>query len=132
MVNAGRRSVNGCAKPPGQDRGGIGSGTGAGRARIHNPPITSTFRSGNFLPARRGTVCVKRIVGFTFAEEMKMTMQAPTTTAGHPIARPKSATTTAAGPHSLLDRLLRRPKPTLYQRCLAVHIASTGTPGALR
>jgi hypothetical protein len=32
----------------------------------------------------------------------------------------------------LLRRLFARKRPTLYQRCLAVHIASAGQSGALR
>jgi hypothetical protein len=32
----------------------------------------------------------------------------------------------------LLRRLFTRRTPTLYQRCLAVHIASAGQSGALR
>ena len=32
----------------------------------------------------------------------------------------------------LLRRIFSRRQPTLYQRCLAVHIASAGQSGALR
>ena len=32
----------------------------------------------------------------------------------------------------LLRRLFTRKRPTLYQRCLAVHIAGAGSSGALR
>lgn len=39
----------------------------------------------------------------------------------------------APRPSRILDRLfLRRRKPTLFQRCLAVHMATAGTLSALR
>ena len=41
------------------------------------------------------------------------------------------ATTRTRSP-GLLRRLFTRKAPTLYQRCLAVHIASAGQSGALR
>jgi hypothetical protein len=45
-----------------------------------------------------------------------------------PVSRPK----TAAQPrHSWIDRLLRRQEPTLYQRCLAVHLHFAGPNSAL-
>ena len=49
------------------------------------------------------------------------------------VSRPGSQQrSVAASSNGLLNRLLRRRKPTLYQRCLAVHIAATGTLSALR
>jgi hypothetical protein len=45
-----------------------------------------------------------------------------------PVSRPK----TAGQPrHSWVNRLLRRQEPTLYQRCLAVHLHFAGPNSAL-
>ena len=60
-------------------------------------------------------------------------MQAYSTSTAIQVSRPTVVKTAAtATPLGLLDRLLRRRKPTLYHRCLAVHIAQTGTLSALR
>jgi hypothetical protein len=45
-----------------------------------------------------------------------------------PVSRPK----TAAQPrHSWINRVFRRREPTLYQRCLAVHVHFAGPNSAL-
>jgi hypothetical protein len=49
-------------------------------------------------------------------------------TTRNPPARAQAETTT---PRSWLDRLLRRREPTVYHRCLAVHIHHAGPHSAL-
>ncbi len=46
-----------------------------------------------------------------------------------PLSRPRPAAQPAR--HSLIKRLLRRQEPTLFQRCLAVHLHFAGPNSAL-
>jgi hypothetical protein len=48
------------------------------------------------------------------------------------VSSSRVCTTTRTRTPGLLRRLFTRKTPTLYQRCLAVHIASAGQNGALR
>jgi hypothetical protein len=48
------------------------------------------------------------------------------------VSTARARTTCRVRSPGLLRRLFTRRAPTLYQRCLAVHIASAGQGGALR